>query len=215
MKAVANRDKESFRRAAASLATSMADGGYRSVLFASATHGEGCSTVVHEIARQLVQEFGLRTLVIELDLDSPGSAVQHGIEGVKGVAAIAAGEQSARDCVQTTEDGYSLIPGHDSTQRTRRRVDLASTVRTILSELESEYDCVLLDTPPVSDRAEAMRVCAVVPRVMLVVEAGRTRAEVIERVKRQLDSEGVAIIGAILNKHRGYIPNWIYRWLMG
>lgn len=208
-------DSESFRRAAASLATSMADGGFRSVMIASATHGEGCTTVVHEIAARLAQDFHLRTLVVELDLDSPGYAADHGLEGMKGVAAIAAGEQSARDCVQQTRDDYAIIPGHDPGKADGRRVDLAATVRTILGELESEYDCVLLDTPPVSDRADVLRVCAVVPRLLMVVEAGRTRSEVIERVRRQLDAEGVTILGAVLNKQRRYIPRWIYRWLVG
>lgn len=215
MTGIREQNKQSFRRAAASLATSLVDGGYRSVLFASATPGEGCTTVVHEIASQLAQEFGLHTLVIELDVEYPGYAARLGMESAKSLAAIASGEQAMRDCIQTVPEGYSLIPGHDPTRATRRYVDLATTLRNMLSELENDYDCILLDTPPISDRAEALRLGAVVPRLMLVVEAGKTRSEVIDDVKRQLGSEGIAIIGAVLNKHPRFIPNWIYRWLIG
>jgi len=215
MAGVRAQNTESFQRAAASLATSMADGGYRSILFASAVHGEGCTTVVHEIARQLAQQFGLRTLVIELDLDQPGYAARLGLRGTNTVAAIAAGERTARDCVQTVAENYSLIAGHDPSRAIRPRVDLNATLGSILAELEDDYDCILLDAPAITDRAEALTVCAVVPRLMLVVAAGKTRSEVIERVKRQLEVEGVTIIGAILNKHRRLIPDWIYRWLVG
>ncbi|MBI1897469.1 MAG: hypothetical protein HYS04_13240, partial [Acidobacteria bacterium] len=53
-----------------------------------------------------------------------------------------------------------------------------------------------------------------VPHMVLVVRAGRTPHEVLERVQKEVASENVTIVGAILNQYRKFIPGWIYRWLI-
>jgi Mrp family chromosome partitioning ATPase len=76
------------------------------------------------------------------------------------------------------------------------------------------FDVILIDTPPVLQHADAIAATAVVPNVVLVIEAGRTRYEMLDRVRSELSDAGATIVGNILNKHKRFIPGWIYRALV-
>jgi len=49
--------------------------------------------------------------------------------------------------------------------------------------------------------------------VILVVEAERTKAEVIRKIRKDLEATGVNILGVVLNKKRSYIPEYLERFL--
>jgi Mrp family chromosome partitioning ATPase len=72
---------------------------------------------------------------------------------------------------------------------------------------------ILIDAPPLLEQPDVFDAGTLVPRLMLVVEAGRTSRQALERVRRELDRSNVALLGTILNKHKRYIPGWIYRCL--
>lgn len=50
---------------------------------------------------------------------------------------------------------------------------------------------------------------------VLVTEAERTRVPVAKRLKRAVEENGGNVIGAILNRRKFHIPEWIYRILYG
>lgn len=50
---------------------------------------------------------------------------------------------------------------------------------------------------------------------ILVTEAERTRVPVAKRLKRGVEENGGKVIGAILNRRKYHIPEWIYRLLYG
>ena len=47
----------------------------------------------------------------------------------------------------------------------------------------------------------------------MVVEAEHTKAEDVRRIKKELESVGVNILGVVLNKKKKYIPAFIERFL--
>jgi Mrp family chromosome partitioning ATPase len=49
--------------------------------------------------------------------------------------------------------------------------------------------------------------------VILVVEAERTKAEVVRKIRKDLESTGVNILGVVLNKKKNYIPDYLERFL--
>jgi len=49
--------------------------------------------------------------------------------------------------------------------------------------------------------------------VILVVEAERTKAEVVRKIRKELESAGVNILGVVLNKKRNYIPEYLERFI--
>jgi Mrp family chromosome partitioning ATPase len=124
---------------------------------------------------------------------------------------FAAGLTNADQSVQTTASGIFVIAG---SPHTRPAGELTEHLRRLLNDVKASFDLVLLDVPPVLASVDSLVVGSVVPQLLLVVEAGRTRYEVVQRAKKELEAEGIEIIATVLNKHRRFVPGWIYRWFI-
>jgi capsular exopolysaccharide synthesis family protein len=80
-----------------------------------------------------------------------------------------------------------------------------------LAELKAEFDYVLIDAAPVNVYADAALLGKLADGVVLVVQANSTRREVVRKAKESLDSAKVRLLGAVLNKRRFPIPEFLYR----
>ena len=206
--ATIQESKERYRQVALLLADAARKKQYQSVLISSSVAGEGSSTAAVNVARQLVDVCRLRTLLIEFDQPRPRFLELYDLDGTKTLDAFSSGAASLRECIQETASGVHVIPSDESSTS----VD-ALVLKRILDDVAEDYDVIVVDAPPILERAGAIAAGSFIPRLILVVEAGRVRQEMLERTKNQLSSAKIEIVGAILNKHKRYIPKWVYRWL--
>lgn len=205
---------EDYRRAALLLATAADDDRYHSVIICSSTKGEGTTTAVLNIARELTENHKFRTLVLELNWRRPVYARMFDLDNDKSVAAVAAGRHCPRQCIQRDGSGLALLPSGEDVPGSGGTAGVAAVLRSILQDVESEFDFVLLDMPPVLETTDVIGAGLVVPRVIMVVEAGRTRYEMLDRVRRELRAESISIVGTVLTKQKRFIPGWAYKWLV-
>lgn len=211
--AVSAEAGESYRRVAAFLATAVRERRFDSVLVASATAGEGTTTVAARVADLLRDRFGLRPLLIELNQRRPVYARRFGLDPGVGLAAIAAGERPVKSCVQHTPGGLAVIVAGPVRPGPEAATGAALVLKRILNEVSGDFDLVIVDAPPVLEQADAISAGAVVPHIVLVVEAGRTPYEVIDRARQALAANDIDVVAAVLTKQPRVIPEWIYRWL--
>lgn len=201
---------DAFRRTARFLANRIGAGQSRSVLFSSAGGGEGTTGAVLAVSRHLSGTYGLKPLVIEMDHADPALLAPFQADGVKTLQAFKTGNAVGTECIRNNGSGVSLLPaernGHDGA------IDLLQ-VRRLLMEVAPGFDVTLMDAPPVRD-PDALSAAALAKHAVLIVECGRTRYEMLERIKQDLACENVKIVGAIMNGHKRFIPGWIYRWLV-
>ena len=203
----------SYRKTALVLANAVREGRLRSVFFSGATPGAGTTTAVLEVARQLSGTFGLRALVIELARSRPVYLRKFRFDPAKTLEACAGGRLRASECVQRDNSGLWFLPASADGAASDQNLALPAVLRRVLDEVGADFDLALVDAPPIVEEADFMAVASVIPKMVLVVEAGRTRYDALERIKRALSAQDVTILGAILCKHRQFIPGWIYRWL--
>lgn len=183
------------------------------IVFTSATAGEGTTTTVTEVARLFRDALGLRPLLVRLS--DPGNASMNGHLSEEELAhqdllALSNG-QGLPGCVKFGVYSIPTITRMNHASASIPTTRLQTAITRVLRERTPTYNVVLIDAPPVFGSADTMAVCEVVPQVVLVVAAGQTRYEVLERVAHELHEQDVTIVGTILNKHRRVIPNWFYR----
>ena len=82
-----------------------------------------------------------------------------------------------------------------------------------LEEVRRHYHYILLDSEAPFRSSETRIVSLKVDGVLIVVEANKTRWEVVNELKRQLENDGANLVGSFLNKRRFFIPNWVYRFI--
>lgn len=74
----------------------------------------------------------------------------------------------------------------------------------------SDYDYVVFDMPPVTQTSITPRLAGLMDVVLLVVESERSQRHLVLRATEALQ-EAKANVRSILNKHRAYVPQWLYQ----
>ncbi len=82
---------------------------------------------------------------------------------------------------------------------------------TFVNVLRSRFDMVLVDCPSMADSTIAARIASISDGVVLIVDAGKTRWQVIKNQIREIQANRGSVLGVVLNKRRFYIPEFIYK----
>jgi Mrp family chromosome partitioning ATPase len=82
---------------------------------------------------------------------------------------------------------------------------------SILHQLRSHYQYVLIDCPSLQESQEVLNLAPLVDGVIVVVEANRTRKAQIAFMERTITDARGHILGHVLNKRTYAIPAWLFR----
>lgn len=82
-----------------------------------------------------------------------------------------------------------------------------------LSSDSRNFDFILVDCPAISAQASALRWTAAADGCFLVVDAGRTKLDQIDRAQNLLISGNGRLEGIVLNRRTYAIPSFIYKFL--
>ena len=185
---------EAFHSARASLQFSSAGGAPKSIVFTSARAAEGKTSTTIAIAADFLS-IGKRVVVVDGDLRKPS------LKGDSpGLSGVLAGASSLDQSLLTTPNPRLFllpagrIPPNPTALLTGRAI--ASLVRS----LETRFDVVIIDGPPVLGYADAPLLSAVAQATVVVVEARSTSRSMLQNAVARLQATGGNVIGAILNK---------------
>lgn len=103
---------------------------------------------------------------------------------------------------RTAIDRLSFMPCGAEPQTTPELLEPA-TLSGLLRELRTEFDVIVLDTPPVLVSADAATLAASVDGVILVVRAGQTDRGAAELARQRVTAAGGRVFGAVLNDPDG------------
>ena len=84
-------------------------------------------------------------------------------------------------------------------------------MENLLTELESRFDIILFDAPPIIRVTDAAVLGAKLDGVLLTVRAGKTQREAVVRAQSLLTGAGTKLLGFILTGVQSYMPEWLKR----
>src|SRR5947209_3949928 len=96
-------------------------------------------------------------------------------------------------------------PGFESYQ------GLVVKVRHLLDALRDEFGLVIVDLPTVEEIGGHLSLASQLDGVLLVVAAECVTPAEARRAVEQLHRGGMRLLGAVLNAHRQYLPDWLCR----
>ena len=173
--------------------------GVRTVNFTSAGPNEGKSTSALNFA-VLVARQRERVLLVEADLRRPKLSVTLQIERQPGLADVLKGHIPVDAAIRR-----EVLPNLDvlpSGGESDNPSDLLNSraMEELLGTLESRYNYVVIDSPPILAVTDAAVLAAQADGSVLVVRSGRTDQRAARRAMEQLDRVGVRVLGAVLNE---------------
>ena len=176
----------------------------KTILFTSSAPDEGKSTVTVDLAESLA-ESRKKVLVIDADMRKSlliGRLGARLAEGGKiyGLSHFLTGQKSLSEVLYATEKtGMFTIFAGPSVPNPTELLD-NRYFRELMEFAKGNFDYVLIDCPPIGAAIDAAIVAKYCDGAVLVIAQGQVSGRIIADVKKQLETSGVRILGAVLNK---------------
>ncbi|PSB15600.1 chain-length determining protein [Phormidesmis priestleyi ULC007] len=168
-------------------------------VFSSATVGDGKSAVVLHLAA-VAAMLSRRTLIIDADLRHP---LQHrllNLAASPGLAEVINDNLSFLEAVQATSvPNLSVLPCGQSLQRPSALIETAAMAR-LLEKAANHYDCVIVDTSPLSICADAETLSQAANGLVLVVQPNSSKRDLALQTISDLRKAGVSLLGLVMNE---------------
>jgi protein-tyrosine kinase len=181
-------------------------------LFPGVDPGEGCSTICVRVAETLASEVGVSGsfCVVDANLRAPSLHNYFGLENRAGLTDALVQSGPVRGFAQQVNGGRLWVMTAGSQTSNVHGLLGSEVLRNRVLELRSEFDNVLMDSPPVNLYADACGLGKLADGVILVLQSNVTRREAARKAKETLEGAHVKLLGAVLNKRRFPVPDMIY-----
>jgi tyrosine-protein kinase Etk/Wzc len=202
---------EAFRNLRTSLIWSDGGEALKTLVVTSAAPGEGKTLTAANLAVTLAYD-GLRVLLVDCDIRRPRIHGLFRLPRSPGLMELLttsrqpSGDSFAPpDVIRTTSiTGLSVLTCGALPSNAANLLS-STRMRVLLQELQSQFDIIVLDTPPVLATADAGIVASLTDGVLLVVRAGTTDRNAAQRAYQQLANVGARVVGTVLNDPGGEV----------
>jgi len=208
---------ECFQKVLINLDYANIDGDVKVIQFTSTLASEGKSTFISNMAYLLGQK-GKKVILVDLDLRKPKMNRVFNVANREGLTDYLSGKIQYDSVVRHSDEmGVDFIIGGEKTTSIVNVLE-AKKLKELIIRLKSEYDYVLLDTPPVIAVSDALYVAKLADGVMFLVAQNVARKSLVKEAILTLKNNNVRIIGTVLtqvdikNGSYGYGYDYSYKY---
>ncbi|HEV2568142.1 GumC family protein [Sphingomonas sp.] len=189
---------EAYLSVRSSLAFSTDHGVPRSLMMVSAQPAEGKSTSSLALAAVL-SRLGRKVIIVDADLRSPSLHKTLDLDNRQGLSNYLAGDGNLQDKIRNVGPSMDFL---SAGPQPPSAAELLSGDRMfqLVRELESRYQHVIIDSPPILGLADAPLLSKTVEAVIFVVQAGEVAVRGLRSALARLRDVDAPIVGVILTK---------------
>lgn len=173
--------------------------------------GEGKTLVCANLAVALADYVGGPVLAVDGDLRKPTMHHLFGLSRAPGYSDVLTGQVPLTEAIT---DGVArnlkVLTAGRSVENPTELLGSAGA-RAVMAEWRRTFEFVLIDTPPVVALTDASILGAMSDGAMVVIRAGKTSRQAVQRCLDLLRSANVNVLGTVLNNVKHYIPGYIYK----
>lgn len=189
---------ESYRQLRTALLLSSAGHAPRTLLITSSQPAEGKTTTSVNTAISLAQT-GAAVLIVDADLRRPRVHKVFGLKNNAGLSNYLAGDGELASLIQIAMPNLYVLPVGPLPPNPAELLGSVK-MKNVVETLSSNFDYVVIDSPPVSSFADSLILSSLVEGVIIVVKGGVTPREMAQRTKAHLQSVGAKILGVVINQ---------------
>ena len=183
----------------------------RTIAITSSQPGEGVSTIAVNISTWLAKHDNGNVLLMDANTSNPSVHQFFKKRLSPGLVDIFNSNHHNGDCISESSVGNLHIMSAGISDINLSEVLEPNEFNELLQKLQTKYSYIVIDLPAVSQTSFVPLLSKLCDDVVIVVEAERSRWEVVKKIKEQLLISEAHIRGVVLNKRRFYIPQWLYQ----
>jgi protein-tyrosine kinase len=190
---------ESFQKVLINLDYVNIDGDFKVIQFTSTLASEGKTTFISNFAYLLGQR-GKKVVIVDLDLRKPKVNRIFEAPNQDGLTDYLSGKIPYDKLIQHSDKlGIDYIVSGEKTTAVINVLE-AKKLEELIKQLRTEYDFVLLDTPPVIAVSDALYIAKRADGVIFVVAQSIAKKGLVKEAVQTLKRNDVKIIGTILTQ---------------
>ena len=170
---------------------------YKTLVVTSANPGEGKTTVSSNLALVLSQG-EKKVLLIDCDMRRPSIHKRFKSTNKNGITDLLVGNKNIGSVINKFSNNLDVITSGSIPPNPAEMLD-SKAMTMFIDSMKSEYDYIVIDTPPVQAVADAQILSTKADGVLFVVKAEETKKDVVMDSISKLKNVNANIIGTILN----------------
>jgi succinoglycan biosynthesis transport protein ExoP len=199
---------EAFRELRTSVILSASGRFTNSILVTSSQPGEGKTTVAVNLAYSLAQ-LGQPVLLVDADMRRPNIQKYFPQRGSR-LSSYLAGQGAWQEMVYPTSISRLYVLHCGPVPENPSELLSSDRMRALIQESMATYRFVILDSPPLLNRADSRILGSMVGATILVVKGGETPRQVVQYAESQARSVGTNLIGVVLNNLDSSLNDYSY-----
>lgn len=167
----------------------------------SSLPNEGKSTIAAALA-QLMAHAGARVIVVDCDLRNPSLSRNLASHASAGLVEVISGRCTLDQAIcKDPKTNLAFLPTVKKQPlfHTSEMLSAAAT-KQLFDHLRATYDYVVVDLPPLAPIIDVRATAPLIDCLVLAIEWGRTKTDVVQHALHTAPSLHPALIGAVLNK---------------
>jgi Mrp family chromosome partitioning ATPase len=179
-------------------------------MITGASPSEGKSTTALNLAASMALA-GKRVILIEADLRRPKIGSALGVRATRGIASVLIDGAPLSEALQTTDaygDNLRLLLVDRAGEWMADQFSLPAA-RGLVEEAKEMADCVIIDSPPLTEVVDALPLVQMTDDLVIVVRLGRTQTTRLRRLgellaQYKIKPAGFALVGVSPTSEYGY-----------
>ena len=206
------------RRASLSAYDSLADQVYlllkdrrlKSILLTAALSKEGVTTIIANLGKNLATTKRHKVLVIDANLRNPSLHIALKAPNDIGLSDILEGKLNFEKAIKDLGAGLTLLCAGKTDLNPITLLE-SHKMEELMKYVRDRYDAILVDCADLRDYRDAQVLAKDVDGVIVTVNEGKTRRQVVQAEIVPLVKLKTPLLGAILNRRTFPIPENIYK----
>ncbi|MCJ0971254.1 polysaccharide biosynthesis tyrosine autokinase [Mammaliicoccus sciuri] len=190
---------EKFRGIRTNILFSTADNDVQTIVFTSEKPAAGKSTVSANVAITYAQA-GYKTLLIDGDMRKPTQHYIFNTDNMDGFSNLIINKTDYNKGIHKTDIvNLDLLTSGPIPPNPSELIGSEKSLE-VFDYLRSEYDFIIIDTPPVNTVTDAQLFSEIAKYVVYVVDVQKNDRNAVKKGKELIEKAGAKILGVVLNK---------------
>jgi capsular exopolysaccharide synthesis family protein len=193
-------NNEEFNELKANIQFQSANKKSKVIMISSADKNEGRSTTAAYLSKAFAQS-GKKTMLVDCDLRNSNI---HNLFDLKnddrGLVNFLSGDIKFEQVLKTTKQKNLSVVTSGSKSSNYAELLVSTKFNEFLEKLKEDFDYIILDTPPLTQGADAEAISKNAEACVLVIKDGQTERKTAIKAKDILEKANANIIGVCLNK---------------
>lgn len=186
----------------------------KTLVVTSSLHSEGKTVTSLNLAMVIAQSTQKpKVLVIDADMRRGRITKYLGVDQKLGLTEILTDKADPSETIFNIDmDNLAFIASGNVPENPAELLG-SDKMKQFLAEMKTQFDFILIDTPPIISVTDSGIVGAIADGLLMVIQAGRTQRGVIQRATELLEQSHAKVIGHVLTNIEYHLPEYIYRYL--